>query len=392
MLVAEGSALVLALLFPTVKGQTTHTVNVGVEGSFYSPPTISAGLNDTVTFVFGGDAHTVTQSTFASPCVRLAGGFDSGFAGRGANFSNPAPVWSLRVTNASEPIWFFCQASIPTSHCESGMVGVINPPSIPMYQQFVSAAKLVTVTPKPSPSFLASGQGAIATNSPMPTSAPLSSGSSLSFLASSTPTNTPTSSPDGLPTPTTQSSGTNRGLIAGCTVAGVVIVLVLIVLGMFHYRRWKAYRANVTPHPADINELKFHRVDKLPDAATSTVGTMTTSAHVFPAMAAPPTQERQYGDVEKKVIATPPTSPTRGGIRPLPRTPSQNQLQQQAEAPEEQHVDINALAMEVASVLLHTPPRPGSRQHLDSLRNNPRHESGSSNETNASAPPHYRPS
>ncbi|CAK5270897.1 unnamed protein product, partial [Mycena citricolor] len=57
-------------------------VTVGIEGSFYSPPTISAGLNDTVVFVFGGDVHTVTQSTFASPCVQLAGGFNSGFAGR----------------------------------------------------------------------------------------------------------------------------------------------------------------------------------------------------------------------------------------------------------------------------------------------------------------------
>ncbi|KAJ7318418.1 hypothetical protein DFH08DRAFT_714827, partial [Mycena albidolilacea] len=98
-------------------------VNVGVEGSFYSPPTVSAGLNDTVMFVFGGDAHTVTQSSFDSPCIRLDGGFDSGFNGRGADFSKPAPIWTLRITNVSEPIWFFCQASIPTSHCESGMVG-----------------------------------------------------------------------------------------------------------------------------------------------------------------------------------------------------------------------------------------------------------------------------
>ncbi|KAJ7774164.1 hypothetical protein DFH07DRAFT_733097, partial [Mycena maculata] len=98
-------------------------VNVGIEGSFFTPPTTSAGLNDTVSFVFGGDIHSVTQSTFASPCVRLEGGFDSGFAGRGPSFSNAPEVWNLRITNASEPIWFFCEASMPTSHCESGMVG-----------------------------------------------------------------------------------------------------------------------------------------------------------------------------------------------------------------------------------------------------------------------------
>ncbi|KAJ7085418.1 hypothetical protein B0H15DRAFT_783002, partial [Mycena belliarum] len=98
-------------------------VTVGVEGSFFSPPTVSARLNDIVSFVFGGDVHSVTQSTFAAPCVRLAGGFDSGIVGRGADFSKPPPIWNLLITNDSEPIWLFCEASIPTSHCESGMVG-----------------------------------------------------------------------------------------------------------------------------------------------------------------------------------------------------------------------------------------------------------------------------
>ncbi|KAK7035632.1 hypothetical protein R3P38DRAFT_2416665, partial [Favolaschia claudopus] len=61
------------------------------------PPTLSAGLNDTVLFVFGGDIHSVTQSSFSSPCIRLAGGFDSGFNGRGPNFDQPAPVWALTI-------------------------------------------------------------------------------------------------------------------------------------------------------------------------------------------------------------------------------------------------------------------------------------------------------
>jgi hypothetical protein len=101
-----------------------------------------------------------------------------------------------------------------------------------------------------------------------------------------------------------------------------------------------------------------------------------------------------YHDDPEKSAADASTSPTRGGIRPLPRAPSHNQLQQVgAGAHEDPRVDINALAMEVASVLLHTPPRPGSRhQRVDSRRNDARYESASSNETNVSAPPHYRPS
>ncbi|KAJ7434736.1 hypothetical protein FB451DRAFT_282287 [Mycena latifolia] len=208
----------------------------------------------------------------------------------------------------------------------------------------------------------------------------------------STPTLTsaPTSSPDGLPPPTTHSSGINRGVIAGSATAGGVIFLVLVALAIVHCRRWKAYRAPATESPRNISELKFHRVDKsLDGTAASAVGTTTTSG--FPTMADSTTPARLYGGPQKAVAPSPPTSPARSALRPLPRTPSQNQLRQAGahdEQQQQQHVDINALAMEVASVLLHTPPRPGSRQHL----NDPRYESGSSNETNATAPPHYRPS
>ncbi|KAJ7055588.1 Cupredoxin, partial [Mycena amicta] len=101
-------------------------VTVGVEGSFFNPPTVSANLGDTILFVFGGDFHSVSQGSFDTPCQRLDGGFDSGFRGRGPNFADPTPIWSITITNASEPIWFFCMAGIPTSHCESGMVGYVD--------------------------------------------------------------------------------------------------------------------------------------------------------------------------------------------------------------------------------------------------------------------------
>ncbi|KAJ7149027.1 hypothetical protein C8R43DRAFT_1007838 [Mycena crocata] len=423
MLVADGSSLALGLflVLPTVLSQTTHIVNVGVEGSFFSPATISAGLNDTITFMFGGDFHSVTQSTFVSPCIRLPGGFDSGFAGRGPTFSNPTPVWNLRITNISEPIWFFCQASMPTSHCKSGMVGAINPPSISQYNQFVSAAKLVNGTPAPSPSFLPSGHGAFATNSPMPistSSPPLSASISStpalpsSTAAASTTTASAVSASSG-------SSGANRGLIAGCATAGCVIIIIFVVLAIYHYRRWRLYRCNITPRPAPIGDLNdvFHRDDKAQSPAfVSSPGTASSTAgtHAFPTMPTPPSPAHFRRDDEEKVPSNEALPPRT--IRPLPLTPSQNQLHQQyrlaggdgdrgggspyarEESPlQAQHVDMNTLAMEVANVLLQTPPRPGSRQHLDSLRNNntttfnTRYDSGVSNETATSAPPHYRP-
>ncbi|KAJ7875534.1 hypothetical protein B0H14DRAFT_2568688 [Mycena olivaceomarginata] len=413
-------ALFLVLL-PEVIAQTTHMVNVGVEGSFYSPPTVSAGLNDTVMFVFGGDVHTVTQSSFDSPCIRLDGGFDSGFNGRGADFSRPAPVWTLRITNVSEPIWFFCQASIPTSHCESGMVGAINPPSIPTYNQFVAAAKLVTSTPKPSPSFIASGQGAFATNSPMPSSI---SGSSFSLPPtsfSSTPTTSSLSATSTAPVASGGGGGNHIAVIAGCATAGGAIVLIVIALTIFHCRRWRAYRRSVTPLPLPpANGIYDRRVEDKSRDHTS-ADSSTAATHTFPAMATPNglPYHRDGTDAEKSTTDVLPNSPGRG-VRPLPRTPSHNQLRDadasiidggpQPDSPPPQHVDINTLAMEVANVLLQTPPRPGARQHPDSSPNNsasarsPKrgdgsgrgdsgsawYESGGSEEANQPAPPHYR--
>ncbi|KAJ7748635.1 hypothetical protein B0H16DRAFT_901740 [Mycena metata] len=393
------AAFFLAPFLTIVLSQTTHVVNVGVEGSFYSPPTISAGLNDTVTFIFGGDSHTVTQSSFNSPCIRLNGGFDSGFNGRGADFSKPAPVWSLRITNVSETIWFFCQASIPSSHCFSGMVGAINPPSILMYNEFVSAARLVTSTPKPSPSFIASGEGAFATNSPIPSSISMTSPPFSSVPTTSSSSSSATSSVPPTP-PGTSESRTNVGLIAGCATAGGVVVLILAFLVIRHWRRRTAYRSFPTPTPSSMREVDGMLHERSAKSAVLTYDpTSTTGTQTFPVMS-PPSTAGLYNDedADERTNASAGSFPR--PIRPLPRTPSQNQLRRQGgshdgdvdEAPG-QHVDINTLAMEVANVLLHTPPREGSRQHLDSLHNRQqqhRYESSASHETHHTAPPNYR--
>ncbi|KIK55638.1 hypothetical protein GYMLUDRAFT_833725 [Collybiopsis luxurians FD-317 M1] len=183
----------LFLLFLTgwiigVRGQFNVQVQVGVEGSFYTPGTVSAGMNDVVTFVFGGDFHDVTQSSFENPCVPLPGGFSSGFAGRGADFSNPTPVWNLQITNVSGPLWFFCAATEPTFHCASGMVGAINPPSQEVYSSFVAAAKNTSPTATVAVSYVPNGVGAFATSSPAPvsssvaTTSPASSASNESHI------------------------------------------------------------------------------------------------------------------------------------------------------------------------------------------------------------------
>lgn len=58
--------------------------------------------------------HTVTQSTFASPCSNitdatgLVTGVDSGYQFVPTNATS-FPVWSITVNNASTPLWFYCR-------------------------------------------------------------------------------------------------------------------------------------------------------------------------------------------------------------------------------------------------------------------------------------------
>jgi len=53
----------------------THDVMVGGSaGLVYTPEQITANVGDTVIFTFGVKNHTATQSTFAQPCIKMAGG------------------------------------------------------------------------------------------------------------------------------------------------------------------------------------------------------------------------------------------------------------------------------------------------------------------------------
>ncbi|KAJ7439778.1 Cupredoxin, partial [Mycena latifolia] len=113
----------------------TMTVAVGAEmnspgGIFqFNPNQITASNGTTITFQFSGAPgnHSVTQSSFASPCEPLAGGFDSGWIFIPTSTPpSPLPEWNLTITNDQTPIWFYCKQLLPQFHCTSGMVGVIN--------------------------------------------------------------------------------------------------------------------------------------------------------------------------------------------------------------------------------------------------------------------------
>jgi len=108
-------------------------VTVGKNATLlYDPPSVQAKIGDTVSFQFMSKNHTVTQSTFDTPCLPKADGVNSGY-----QFIPPGtsvfPEWAITVTNETTPIWFYC-AQAP--HCSLGMVFAINPTAEKTFDKF----------------------------------------------------------------------------------------------------------------------------------------------------------------------------------------------------------------------------------------------------------------
>ncbi|KAJ7164453.1 hypothetical protein C8R46DRAFT_1099576 [Mycena filopes] len=149
--------LVVLAAVAAVSAQTI--VNVGAEmnspgGIFqFMPNTITAANGTVVTFRFSGipGNHSVTQSSFATPCEPMAGGFDSGWINIQQNVSTAGevlPEWNLTITNDATPIWFYCKQLLPAPHCVAGMVGVINvQPGANSFSSFRANAAAATSAP-----------------------------------------------------------------------------------------------------------------------------------------------------------------------------------------------------------------------------------------------------
>ncbi|KAL5485113.1 hypothetical protein ACEPAI_7755 [Sanghuangporus weigelae] len=216
--------------------QSVHTVAVG---QFYMPPTISALEGDTVQFLFTAGHHGVTQSGgIPDPCSPLQGGFNSGIVGGFvANDTNQPPTWSLNITNASAPIFFYCAATSPSFHCANGMVGAINAEP-DQYTSYSLAAKSVTGTPAQATTTVLSGVGAVATAAPF-TPTPSAILTSTAASSSDTPSLTATSSSSALPSETSASSSkssSNSAAAIGGGIGGGVAICIIALLGFLLFR------------------------------------------------------------------------------------------------------------------------------------------------------------
>jgi hypothetical protein len=92
---------------------------LGITGIVPDPPTTAAQAGDIVNFVFGAglvtlswlalkrltqgqnSVHSVTQTSFESPCVPLLGGFNSGLVSV-PDTGGTNTTWSLHITDASQ--------------------------------------------------------------------------------------------------------------------------------------------------------------------------------------------------------------------------------------------------------------------------------------------------
>ncbi|ORY80958.1 Cupredoxin [Protomyces lactucae-debilis] len=124
------SLFATALLTPLVQGQQLFEVSVGETDLTFNPDTINAAVGDRVMFVFYPKNHSVVQSTFDKPCVRLPAngstpaGIFSGYMPTAANASFLSTYTIL--INDTKPLWFYCSQG---THCKAGMSMVVNPPN-----------------------------------------------------------------------------------------------------------------------------------------------------------------------------------------------------------------------------------------------------------------------
>lgn len=103
-------------------------VDVGKDGLTFSPAQVQAKPRDKIVFTFYASNHSITQSLYSDPCVKLDGvvdGLDSGFmaVAPGTTEGNPTYEYIVKDTN---PVWAYCAQPNPQSHCGAGMVFALN--------------------------------------------------------------------------------------------------------------------------------------------------------------------------------------------------------------------------------------------------------------------------
>ncbi|KAI0126107.1 Cupredoxin [Xylariales sp. AK1849] len=164
----------------------TVKINVGsTTGLVFDPDSVTAAKGDILEFHFLPLNHSVAVGDFDNACQPVKeGGFFSGFYPTTAESET---IFSVTV-NDTNPIWLYCTQQ---SHCQSGMVGVVNPPADG--DQTLDAYKKKSTEFKDQ-----SGEPAV----------PVGFGGTLSVSGGSGVSSSSSAAASGTATPTTSTSGT----------------------------------------------------------------------------------------------------------------------------------------------------------------------------------------
>jgi len=181
----------------------------------FDPDSVTAAVGDTLEFHFfsGSGGHSVVSSAFSSPCQPTTDAFFSGYiTGDGTG-----DMTFVTTVNSTDPIWFYCSLGF---HCQSGMVGVVNPPSGQTVSDYAAAAQKVTAVSAP-----ASPQGGVVTSiAPGGSSSSSSTTTGNGNSTASSATTTGIANDTGLRSPTsTSAGGTATSLTGAATDTGTKV-------------------------------------------------------------------------------------------------------------------------------------------------------------------------
>ncbi|KAK9483637.1 hypothetical protein V1527DRAFT_261738 [Lipomyces starkeyi] len=227
MKLAHILALGLALGMSTM-AYKVHNISVGEGALDYTPNSVIASVGDYVQFTFLTGTHAVAQASYDSPCTPYSdsteGAGNNGiYSGLISPFTNYSPKYTIRI-NSTDPIWFYCPEAY---HCQSGMVGVINPGKDQSLSDFTNLAAQQSRNQAPA---VLSGNTTIGATSDVPTSPSNTSVTSVASTSTSV-----ASAASSIATSATSSSAAaaSSSVSAGnVNVAGSAILITALAAGL----------------------------------------------------------------------------------------------------------------------------------------------------------------
>nr|OQO17249.1 hypothetical protein B0A51_14692 [Rachicladosporium sp. CCFEE 5018] len=136
---------IIALLAPLGLAQQTFTVQAGGNGELnFAPSSLVAPIGSQVQFVWYPRNHSLASSTYENACQPDGRIFSGYFP---VNSGASPSTFVITITD-NNPVWYYC-TQVAYTHCQNGMVGVINPPASgpQTYAGYLAASRAATARP-----------------------------------------------------------------------------------------------------------------------------------------------------------------------------------------------------------------------------------------------------